>query len=77
MAVSQNELRRFCLRERPVGTWVDQKPPWTTLAKSKGTCKVNVDQCTTGLRDPHGVLIRMPSELMANHRLVLTLFERK
>eukprot|EP00959_Pyramimonas_sp_CCMP1952_P398748 8355344-Pyramimonas_sp.AAC.1 len=39
MATGQSDLRRFYLREQPVSTWVDQIPPWTTLAKSKGTCK--------------------------------------
>eukprot|EP00959_Pyramimonas_sp_CCMP1952_P259134 5417433-Pyramimonas_sp.AAC.1 len=67
----------FYSREQPVGTWVDQAPPWTTLATCKGTCKVNMDQCTTGLRDSHGVLIRKPTEITANHRLLITLFERK
>eukprot|EP00959_Pyramimonas_sp_CCMP1952_P400371 8388856-Pyramimonas_sp.AAC.1 len=52
VAMRQNDLRRFYLREQPVGTWVDQIPPWTTLATCKGTCKVDVDPCTTGLRDP-------------------------
>eukprot|EP00959_Pyramimonas_sp_CCMP1952_P092191 1929602-Pyramimonas_sp.AAC.1 len=56
---------------------MDQISPWTTLAKSKGTCKVNVDQCATGLLDSHGALIRKPTEIMANHRLLLTPFERK
>eukprot|EP00959_Pyramimonas_sp_CCMP1952_P432214 9051184-Pyramimonas_sp.AAC.1 len=36
-----------------------------------------MEQCTTGLRDSHGVLRREPIEIMANHRLVLTPFERK
>eukprot|EP00959_Pyramimonas_sp_CCMP1952_P197361 4127322-Pyramimonas_sp.AAC.1 len=72
VAARQNDLRRFYLREQPVGPWVDQIPPWTTLAKSKGTCNVNIDQCTTGLRDSHGVLLRKPIEIMANHRLLLT-----
>eukprot|EP00959_Pyramimonas_sp_CCMP1952_P132136 2762840-Pyramimonas_sp.AAC.1 len=54
VAVRQNDVRRFCLREQPVGTRVDQIPPWTTLANGKGTCKVHMDQCTTGLRDSHG-----------------------
>eukprot|EP00959_Pyramimonas_sp_CCMP1952_P399034 8361481-Pyramimonas_sp.AAC.1 len=67
VAVRQTDLRRFYLREQPVGTWVDQLPPWTTLAKSRGTCKVNVGQCTTGLRDSHGALIRRSTEIMANH----------
>eukprot|EP00959_Pyramimonas_sp_CCMP1952_P133038 2781332-Pyramimonas_sp.AAC.1 len=67
VAVRQNDIRRFYLREQPVGTWVDQIPPWTTFAKDKGTCKVNVDQCATGLGDSHGVLIRKPTEIMANH----------
>eukprot|EP00959_Pyramimonas_sp_CCMP1952_P083751 1751318-Pyramimonas_sp.AAC.1 len=49
----QNDLPRLDLREQPVGTWVDQIPPWTTLAKCWGTCKVNMDQCTTCLRDSH------------------------
>eukprot|EP00959_Pyramimonas_sp_CCMP1952_P136827 2863226-Pyramimonas_sp.AAC.1 len=39
VAVRQNGLRRFLLREQPVGAWVDQISPWTTLATSKGTCK--------------------------------------
>eukprot|EP00959_Pyramimonas_sp_CCMP1952_P133752 2797046-Pyramimonas_sp.AAC.1 len=77
VAVRQHNLRRFYLGEQPVGTRVDQIPPCATLAKSKGTCKVNMDQCTTGLRDSHGVLIRKPTEIMANHRLLLTPFERK
>eukprot|EP00959_Pyramimonas_sp_CCMP1952_P299119 6256921-Pyramimonas_sp.AAC.1 len=54
-AVRQDDLRRFYLREQPVGTWVDEIPPWTTLAKREDTRKVNMDQCTTGLRDSHGV----------------------
>eukprot|EP00959_Pyramimonas_sp_CCMP1952_P300924 6295716-Pyramimonas_sp.AAC.1 len=40
------------LRGRPMGTWVDKKPPWPTLAKCEGTSIVCADQCTTGLRDP-------------------------
>eukprot|EP00959_Pyramimonas_sp_CCMP1952_P324535 6792858-Pyramimonas_sp.AAC.1 len=52
-------------------------PPWTTLANSKGKCKVHMGQCITGLRDSHGVLMRKPTETMANHRLLLTPFERK
>eukprot|EP00959_Pyramimonas_sp_CCMP1952_P163072 3408936-Pyramimonas_sp.AAC.2 len=76
-ATRQNDLRRFYLREQPAGTWVDQMPPWTTLAKCKGICKVNMDQCTTGLRDFHGVLIRKPTKVMAKHRLLFTLFERR
>eukprot|EP00959_Pyramimonas_sp_CCMP1952_P385727 8083902-Pyramimonas_sp.AAC.1 len=58
VTIRQNDLRRFYLREQPVGTWVGQIPPWTTLATCKGTCKVTMDQCTTGLRDSHGVLMR-------------------
>eukprot|EP00959_Pyramimonas_sp_CCMP1952_P232715 4863502-Pyramimonas_sp.AAC.1 len=54
VAVRQNDIRRFYFREQPVGTRVDQIPPWTTLVKSKGTCKANMDQCATGLRDSHG-----------------------
>eukprot|EP00959_Pyramimonas_sp_CCMP1952_P281706 5888290-Pyramimonas_sp.AAC.1 len=54
-----------------------QIPPWTTLAKCKGTCNINMDQCTTGLRDPHGVLMRKPTEIMTNHRLLRTPFERR
>eukprot|EP00959_Pyramimonas_sp_CCMP1952_P181935 3804208-Pyramimonas_sp.AAC.1 len=42
VAARQNCLRRFYSREQPVGTWVDQMPPWTTLASSKGTCRVYV-----------------------------------
>eukprot|EP00959_Pyramimonas_sp_CCMP1952_P157166 3286538-Pyramimonas_sp.AAC.1 len=67
----------FTYEKKPVGTWVDQIPPWTTLAKCKGTCKVNMDQCTTGLRFSHGALIRKPTDIMGNHRLLLTSFERK
>eukprot|EP00959_Pyramimonas_sp_CCMP1952_P316620 6627128-Pyramimonas_sp.AAC.1 len=47
VATRQNGLRWLYLREQPVGTWVDQIPPWTKLA----TC--NLDQRTTGLRDSH------------------------
>eukprot|EP00959_Pyramimonas_sp_CCMP1952_P406324 8515941-Pyramimonas_sp.AAC.1 len=36
-----------------------------------------MDQCTTSLRDSHGVLTRKPTEIMANHRLLLTPFERR
>eukprot|EP00959_Pyramimonas_sp_CCMP1952_P393989 8255351-Pyramimonas_sp.AAC.1 len=36
-----------------------------------------MDQCTTGLRDSHGVPIRMPTAIVANHRLLFTLLERK
>eukprot|EP00959_Pyramimonas_sp_CCMP1952_P446398 9346388-Pyramimonas_sp.AAC.1 len=36
VAVRQNDLRRFYLREQPVGTLVDQIPPWTTLVKKQG-----------------------------------------
>eukprot|EP00959_Pyramimonas_sp_CCMP1952_P298665 6247017-Pyramimonas_sp.AAC.1 len=39
VAVRQNDLRKFYLREQPVGALVDQIPPLTTLAKSKGICK--------------------------------------
>eukprot|EP00959_Pyramimonas_sp_CCMP1952_P048698 1017136-Pyramimonas_sp.AAC.2 len=77
VALRQNDLRRFYLREQPVGTWVDQIPPWTPLAKCKGACKMNMDQCTTGLRDSHGVLIRKPTEIMANHLFLLTPFSAK
>eukprot|EP00959_Pyramimonas_sp_CCMP1952_P460440 9479870-Pyramimonas_sp.AAC.1 len=34
-------------------------------------------QCTTGLRDSHGVLIRKPTDIMANHCLLFTPFERR
>eukprot|EP00959_Pyramimonas_sp_CCMP1952_P041212 862039-Pyramimonas_sp.AAC.1 len=34
-----------------------------------------MDQFTTGLRDSHGVLLRKPTEIMANHRLLFTPFE--
>eukprot|EP00959_Pyramimonas_sp_CCMP1952_P407887 8548092-Pyramimonas_sp.AAC.1 len=44
---------------------------------SKDTCKVHMDQCTTDLRDSHGVLRGKPTDIMANHRLVLILLERK
>eukprot|EP00959_Pyramimonas_sp_CCMP1952_P206711 4322924-Pyramimonas_sp.AAC.1 len=73
----QNDIRRLYLRAQAVGTWVDQIPPWTTLAKCQGTSKMNTDQCTTGLRDPHGVLIREPTKIIANDRLLPTPFERK
>eukprot|EP00959_Pyramimonas_sp_CCMP1952_P099702 2084717-Pyramimonas_sp.AAC.1 len=76
-AVRQNDLRRFYLREQLVGTWVDEIAPWTRLAKCEGICKVNMGQCTTDFRDPHGVFIRKPIEIMANRRLLLTPFERK
>eukprot|EP00959_Pyramimonas_sp_CCMP1952_P072370 1511591-Pyramimonas_sp.AAC.1 len=56
-AILQNDVRQFYLQEQPVGIWVDQIPLWTTLAKRKGTCKVNLDQYTTRLRDSHGVLL--------------------
>eukprot|EP00959_Pyramimonas_sp_CCMP1952_P388589 8142425-Pyramimonas_sp.AAC.1 len=72
VAIRQKDPRGFCSREQPVGTWVDQIPPWTTLATCKGTCNMNMDQ-----RDSHGVLVRKPTEIMANRRLLLTPFERR
>eukprot|EP00959_Pyramimonas_sp_CCMP1952_P342012 7164889-Pyramimonas_sp.AAC.1 len=33
------DLPRITFCGKPVGTWVDQIPPWTTLANSTGTCK--------------------------------------
>eukprot|EP00959_Pyramimonas_sp_CCMP1952_P441825 9249410-Pyramimonas_sp.AAC.1 len=36
-----------------------------------------MDQSTIGLRGSHGVLIRKPIEVMVNHRLLLTHFERR
>eukprot|EP00959_Pyramimonas_sp_CCMP1952_P407377 8537962-Pyramimonas_sp.AAC.1 len=48
--VRQDDLRRLHLREQPVGTWADQIPPRTILAKSEGTRKISIDQCTPGLR---------------------------
>eukprot|EP00959_Pyramimonas_sp_CCMP1952_P108906 2277276-Pyramimonas_sp.AAC.1 len=42
VVVCQTYLRRFYVREQPVGTRVDQIPPWTTLANSRGTCKAYV-----------------------------------
>eukprot|EP00959_Pyramimonas_sp_CCMP1952_P264337 5527916-Pyramimonas_sp.AAC.1 len=77
VAMRQNDPRRSYLREQAVGIWVDQIPPWTTLATCKGTCTVNMDQWTTSSRDSHGVPIRKPTEIMANHRLLLTSFERR
>eukprot|EP00959_Pyramimonas_sp_CCMP1952_P454396 9469834-Pyramimonas_sp.AAC.1 len=59
------------------GYLVEQIPPWTTFAKCMGTFKVNMDQCTTGPRDSHVVLMRKPTEIMANHRLLLAPVERK
>eukprot|EP00959_Pyramimonas_sp_CCMP1952_P087280 1826053-Pyramimonas_sp.AAC.1 len=56
---------------------VGQKPPWTTLANCKGTCKLNMDQGTSGLHDSQGVSTRKPTHVMANHRLLLTPFERR
>eukprot|EP00959_Pyramimonas_sp_CCMP1952_P248598 5196359-Pyramimonas_sp.AAC.1 len=32
VAIRQNDLRRLYIGQHPVGTWVDQIPPWTTLA---------------------------------------------
>eukprot|EP00959_Pyramimonas_sp_CCMP1952_P335331 7021499-Pyramimonas_sp.AAC.1 len=32
VAIHEKDLRRFYLREQPVRTWVDQIPPWTTVA---------------------------------------------
>eukprot|EP00959_Pyramimonas_sp_CCMP1952_P017552 372474-Pyramimonas_sp.AAC.1 len=77
VALRQNALRRFYLREQAVGTWVDQIPPWIPLAKFKGTCKMKMDQCTTGLRGSHGVVVRKPTEIMANHRLLLIPLDRR
>eukprot|EP00959_Pyramimonas_sp_CCMP1952_P217960 4558517-Pyramimonas_sp.AAC.1 len=39
VAIRQNDLRRLYLRQQSVGIWVDQIPPWSTLATCKGTCK--------------------------------------
>eukprot|EP00959_Pyramimonas_sp_CCMP1952_P325887 6821466-Pyramimonas_sp.AAC.1 len=36
-----------------------------------------MDQCTTGSRDSHGVLIRTPAEITASGRRLLTPFERR
>eukprot|EP00959_Pyramimonas_sp_CCMP1952_P357414 7484270-Pyramimonas_sp.AAC.1 len=74
---ASKDFRLSYLRERPVGTWVDEIPSWITLAQREGICKISMDQCTTGLRDFHGVLIRGPFEIMANRRLLLTPFESK
>eukprot|EP00959_Pyramimonas_sp_CCMP1952_P388185 8134618-Pyramimonas_sp.AAC.1 len=52
-------------------------PPLTTLATCKGTCKVNMDHCTTGSHDPQGVLIRKPTGIVANHRFYLHLLNEK
>eukprot|EP00959_Pyramimonas_sp_CCMP1952_P306566 6415933-Pyramimonas_sp.AAC.1 len=38
---------------------------------------MNMDQYTTGPRDSHGVLIRKPTEIMANHRFQFSSLERR
>eukprot|EP00959_Pyramimonas_sp_CCMP1952_P410303 8598945-Pyramimonas_sp.AAC.1 len=42
-AVRRDDLRRFHLREQPVGTWLGEIPPWTTLAKRERTRKISID----------------------------------
>ena len=51
VALLQDDLHRFFLREQPRGTWIDEIPPWSTLAERKVTCKAIMDQCCTGLCD--------------------------
>eukprot|EP00959_Pyramimonas_sp_CCMP1952_P431005 9026945-Pyramimonas_sp.AAC.1 len=61
----------------PAGARRGEIPPWTTLSKREGTRRANVGQCTAGLRASHGVLIRSLIEIVVNHRLLRTPFERK
>ena len=68
VALLQDDLNRYYLREQPRGTWVDQIPPWTDVVKRGNTHKVTMDQCTTGLRDSQAVLIRKPTEMMSNNK---------
>eukprot|EP00959_Pyramimonas_sp_CCMP1952_P156497 3272953-Pyramimonas_sp.AAC.2 len=71
-----NTVKKIYHISSHMGRW-PHIPPWTTSSKRTGTCKVNVGECSTGLRDSHGVLMRKPSEIRANHRLLLTPFGRK
>ena len=64
----------FFLREQPSGTWIDEIPPWTALAKRKVTRKAIMDQCCTGLCDSYGTPIKKPTEMMANYEAILQPF---
>ena len=69
-------MGRYFLREQPAATWVDDIAPWNKLIQGEHVVKIIMGQCATGLKDSHCVLIKKPTEMMANDQSLLEPFAR-
>ena len=76
VALKQLSLKRFFLREQPVGTWIDEIKPWTQVHSDPTVVKVNMDQCMAGAKDDDGCPVKKPTEWTANSRILLLPMEK-
>ena len=76
IAMIQDDLDRFWMREQPSGTWVDEIYPWTQVIRQPGFNKVTFDQCMTGLKDSKGTPMKKPTEIAANDDELLIPFAK-
>ena len=74
VAMKQDDLGRWYLREQPTGTWVDEIQPWKELAQRNHIVSIGIDQCATGLRDDFGDYIKKPTDITSNDETILKPF---
>ena len=71
VALLQMELKRYWMREQPVGTWIDEISPWPQVHAHEEVIAHNMDQCMAGARDKFGKPVKKPTEWTANSPMLL------
>ena len=66
VALKQMSLKRFFLREQPVGTWIDDIDPWPKVRSDPSVTAQNMDQCMAGAADDDGWPVMKPTQWLAN-----------
>ena len=60
VSLKQMSLKRFFLREQPVGTWIDDIDPWPKVRSDPSVTAQNMDQCMAGAVDGEGLPVMNP-----------------
>lgn len=71
LALLQDQEERYFVLEQPQGSWIYLEHPWNIVCHLPSVDCITIHQCMLGQRGPNNLLVKKPTDFIANHPKLL------